>query len=723
MSSRALVAANDTGPPRVRVFTLATAPQNLRAPFILGSANQSVGFINCSVKMFQGDDCGDPTTPEAVDVFSVPVCSSQWVGSKSKSVEIGGTVFSLSHVLLGVEGSADFAEIDSQLSVADSAGPLSGAPQSLTSYRDFDPTIRRAYLEWIVGGRISTEVPGCFLLLHLYSLEQVIVRRCDRSFLGQARVELKRLMTQHAKEKQFCYQAEELVALCDWLDPTETVTPIPASAQANHRPHMPFDVRVYVGQLFKNSTRLEADAALLFVLQQPGTRLDSRSAQAFDLIYHRWVEEYPYRFADGLEICPSATISFHYDCLDEAGAVEFPSDVPDPATVELPTQFQLLFDECCGDLDQLDGLSIEQRASAIRQLKHARAPSLNPAWGVRADAPQRISTLLAGPGPVKAQLRDVLSDLFENAEAPVEKQLEVRARRWLTRELGELGVGFEPDERYGLPSSLRVESNIVLFREDPDPTEEPSDAFHLAQAALVLSALGITHYPGLRPLNVLEIEQRLLFRHRFSDRELRRLEATFLAMLALPDPRSLIAKWPRLMTRHKRVRDIEQGFGIAFYGQEGRQLERFARAISLALHGDDRRVAGFLNEVKAQMKLDEAPHEHRPTQLGGRRELQAIAFTPRYQDRTATPFPRPKSRIQGLSAGEADILIALLERARNKRELVEIATARQLQLAGALERINEWSREEFGLSVTRGRSLVRINPDLYEAIQQRVDQQ
>ena len=722
MSSLALVAANDTGPPRVRVFTLATAPQNLRAPFILGSANQSVGFINCSVKMLQGDDCGDLTTPEAVDVFSVPVCSSQWVGSKSKSVEIGGTVFSLSHVLLGVEGSADFAEIDSQLSVADSAGPVSGAPQSLTSYRDFDPTIRRAYLEWIVGGRIATEVPGCFLLLHLYSLEQVIVRRHDHSFLGQARVELKRLLAQHPKEKQFCYQAEELVTLCDWLDPTATVASIPASAQSNHRQYMTLDVRGYLGQLLKNSTLLEADAALLFVLQQPGTHLDSRAAQAFDLIYHRWVEEYPYRFADGLEICPSATISFHYDCLDEHGAVEFPSDLPDPASADLPADLQLFFDECCGDLDQLDGLSTEQRAFAIKQLKNARAPSSNPSWDVRADAFQRISTRLAGPGPVKVQLRDLLSDLFENAAAPEGKQLEKRARRWLTRELSELGIGFEPDERYGLPSQLRVESDIVLFREDADPSEEPSDAFHLAQAALVLSALGTTHYPGLRPLNVLEIEQRLLFRYRFSERELRRLEATFLAMLAAPDPRSLLARWPRLMTRHKRVRDIEQGFGIAFYDQEGRPLERFARAISLALHGDDRRVAGFLNEVKAQMKLDEAPHGHRPAQPGGRGDPEAIAFTPRYQDRSATPFPRPISRIQGLSAGEADILIALLERARNKRELVEIATARHLQLAGALERVNEWSREEFGVTVTRGQNPVRINPNLYEAIKQRVDQ-
>src|SRR2546430_12689240 len=52
-------------------------------------------------------------------------------------------------------------------------------------------------------------------------------------------------------------------------------------------------------------------------------------------------------------------------------------------------------------------------------------------------------------------------------------------------------------------------------------------------------------------------------------------------------------------------RSLDQGFGIAFYKQAASPLvARFATAISKALHDDDRRVQGLLDELKRQAEID-----------------------------------------------------------------------------------------------------------------------
>lgn len=723
MSSAVPIFQNDNGRIPSRVFELGISSHagwGSLAPVRLET--MSLGRV-ASARPIEAEHAVRCPTEAA----SHPAAVAEWVGGEPKAVQIAGQTYSLSYVFLGSVEGPQLAAIDPALPVADSSAPALDTPHSLTFYGEFAPSVRKAYLAWIDGGRTATVAPTAFLLLFLYSLEQAIVRRSDHHLSPAASAELKRLMALHAKDKYFCCCAEELVALCDWLDPANTGPVIPASAQANHRSQMPFDVRVYLGRMLRRSPQLEADPALLFLLQQPGTHLDSKTAQAFDFIFHRWVDGYSHRFAGGLTLRPTRTVTLHYDCLDEHGPVEFLSDIPDPTSIDLPPELEQFFLECCRDLEQLDGLSAEQRAALIRKLKNDRSPWAGGSWTPRSDAAQRIAAQMPGVGPVKLVLGDVLSNLFDNAEPPADRKISAQQRRWLIREFRDLGIGFEPDERYGLPSRLRAESAIVLFREEPWPSDVPSDAFHLAQASLVLSALGTSNFPKLLPLRVADIEQRLPYRHRFSDREYRRLEATFLAMQTVPDPRRFLAIWPRLMTRHRRVRDIDQGFGIAFYGQKGETLERFARAVSLALHGDDRRKQAFLDEVKFQAKLDQVPHEQPVSDAADAMEVQPTVpapprSTPRYEERSATRPLAPTSCIDGLPAGEADILVALLERPRSHQELVEIAKARQLRLGGALDRINEWSHQAFGASVTRGHNIVRISNQLFEAVQQRVRQ-
>jgi hypothetical protein len=305
---------------------------------------------------------------------------------------------------------------------------------------------------------------------------------------------------------------------------------------------------------------------------------------------------------------------------------------------------------------------------------------------------------------------EVLSDLFEDADLPPKKQVPVPGCRRMWRALGDIGIGFEPDDRYGLPARIRPDGQVALFLEEPLPFEEPSDAYHLAQAAMTLSAIGTRAFAGLQPLRADEIEPRLPYRHRYSDRELRRLEASFLVMREAGKPRELLASWPRRMKRLQRLTHIDLGFGIAFHAQHGDPLvKRFATAVSKALHNDDRRVEGFLREVKAQADID--------LELAAPNSANAI---PLVHQRVSVPAGL---QIDGLSPVLAEILQALVQGPRSRAELNDIARKGQLQLAGALEQLNEWSLERLNAHLTRGHQPVRINPELFEAAELIVRQQ
>jgi hypothetical protein len=85
-------------------------------------------------------------------------------------------------------------------------------------------------------------------------------------------------------------------------------------------------------------------------------------------------------------------------------------------------------------------------------------------------------------------------------------------------------------------------------------------------------------------------------------------------------------------------------------------------------------------------------------------------------DRPA-PVAAAKPEIDGLSPVLADILRALVQRPRSRTELNDIARRGRMQLAGALEELNEWSLARLDAHVTRGHQPVRVNPELFDAVE------
>jgi hypothetical protein len=569
--------------------------------------------------------------------------------------------------------------------------------------------MRRGYLDWLHANRPLASPTG-YWLQFLRTLEFALVWDKRIEVAHHARTELERLLSSIDHHPEARDWAGRLLKLCQWLDPAFIPDPVLASAATNYRPQMPFEVAEFIGRMLMTSPQLEAEAALTFVLQQPHTRLDPHAAQNFGFVHHMWSEAYAHRFNGGVEVETTKRLAFRYEC--GLGIFEFPSDLLDVRNVEVPSGLRDLFKECLDAIEPLREMPVALQTRT--QLTNLPKLGRQPEFSVRADGAARLHRRLAGSSFATLKVADLVTDLFEGVELHSKRMINSRLERRITTVLDEQGIGFEPDARYEMPSQLRPTASVVIFPEQPLPFEDPTDAFLLAQAAMILSGIGCRLHPSLQPLRATEIETRLPYRHRFSDREMVRLEATFLAMERAERGRALLSKWPRMMKRQKRTADIDEGFGIAFEGQEKNpDLVKLANAISVALHDDRARAPRLLAAVAARHSGIEVAAEHIEASAGSRASTTSqvpVQVRCRSADVTAT------SPIEGLSAADAAILLALQKRPRPRNELAELARARHTTLIGALNRINEWGLLRYNLSATRGGETVRINPAVADAL-------
>lgn len=638
--------------------------------------------------------------------YGVRSCSDdpRWIGSVPESICVGSQMVDLSFCYVGSTPADpdNPALIDPELEIALAIdAPLLGSGP--VAYRSLSPAQRGQYLRWIADGRRSSAVPRTFLLQFLGGLEHAIVRDERLAEIVEVRAELGRLLDMH-NDDVFARYAEQLIAACEILQPDYCPEPVYASAETNYRAEMPFKVRHFLGWMLKHAGRLEADAGLVLYLQQPGTRLDRFVAQYFRELHEQWCHQFPQAVADQL---PPASelprLSFAYEAVVGNFSRVLRSDLPEVSGMPLPQAMNELFDSIVNSLEHLRHEPVG-RITTNMPVPGIVASKATKQFTPRAGAAAHLEVIVPDAVPRSILVSDLLEILVDEPAIRPGKLLERTRAKQVTKILAELGFGLEPDSDFLLPNSLRPASRVALFRTEKLPNDEPTDAYLLVQAAVLLSALAQRWFPSLSPFDLGGVEQRLPYRHRFTDRELRRLEATGLAIAHLEKPRIFLGRWITLLARDRRLdRDLVGGFGLAFRGQRrNSELARHARAVSLAREG--------LIDVEALLaaaSATEIPPANLHVSLEQRVQRmvsgvgatnEAIAAHASAETSVASgdhPLP-PALGLQGLESRHAELLLALSDRARTREEFVEIARTRRLTLVGAVDRINEWAVLAFG---------------------------
>ena len=631
---------------------------------------------------------------------------ARWFGAERTSFALGGETFHLTFCYVGQSASdpANPTVVDPELEIGEPGDLPRPRRKQFAAYEEFSPAERRAYLEWVSAGRQAADVPRSFLLQFVSTLEHAFLRDGTSADVAAARSELHRLAELHSKDAVFGARARQLITALELVDPSFVPAPIYASAEANYRAEMPFNIRQFLGWMLKCSGRLEGEAALLLCLQQAHTRLEPAVAQFFRELHALWCHRFPQIVgirAEDISSLPRLKLTYE----PVAGGFEFSweSDLPDVAALPLPASFTELFDACVHCILQLRDVPVGRLLSNVPVLDGALRPATQLLFQPRPGVGAELEAIVPGVEPQTVQVAELLSVLFDAGPLNRTRQVPKKLMDQVSRTLDELGFGFEPDSRFGMPKGLRPDARVALFRTEKVPHEEPTDAYLLAQAAVVVSTLGQIWFPGLEPLRLELVEERLPYRHRYTDRECRRLAATAVAVAHTAEPRKFLERWARILARDKRIGDLVRGFGLAFRGQRrNSQLPKLARALSLAspipLEVDE-----LLEMASAKALCAEQVHTSLDARVRSLQQAAAPAAATLAQSGETEPdVTRPNpALLEGLDASLAELLLALFDRPRTRAEFEELVRTRRVSTASSVDQINEWALMRIGTAAIR----------------------
>ena len=638
--------------------------------------------------------------PVSRSISHAPAIPARWAGAAGERLRFGEDSFVLSFCYIGPSETDDAnpTVIDPRCQARDVGVPTKSRPKGLRLYRDWTWDEQLGYLRWVGSGRQAAEVPREYLLQVVCSLEHAIVRDALRDDLVHVREELARLLQLHRADITFADAARRLISATEFLDPAFIPSTVYATASAaNHAPEIPFSTKHFLGWMLQHSNRLESDAALLYYLQQPGTRLSLHEAQCFRELHGLWCHLYPHEISADFAASQSAPpLRLDYQPLVGNFAGHWSSPYPDVAALVLPESYHELFNRCSESVAHLKDVPVGRLLANVPLHLGSDGHLSDALPERRLDAAARLQDLLNGLATANVMVDQLVSAVFEEVDLQPHKLLPAKLQRLLANILDEEGFAFQPDARLSLPSTLRPDGQVVLYASESLPNDGPNDAYYLAQSAVILSSLSQQWYPGLDGLQLEELEQRLPYWHRYSDRELRRLEATREAITLLPNHRAYLLRWVKILLREKRLKDLVFGFGIAFKGQRRNMwLAKFARSVSLAAEAliDEHELLASASDCPSSSV---APHQDLEARASGLLGTATAQRTEYANADAVSPYRTGSILLEGPETRHVQILLALNDRSRSYAELAELVKARGLSMAATLECINEWAILEFG---------------------------
>ena len=369
-----------------------------------------------------------------------------------------------------------------------------GSVNKNPSYRMADPRGRAAYLKWLARGRSDKSVPIGYVLLFFYGLERRLFADLGADLhlpeVTTILAEIERLLGIHHKERSFARSASQLLDFIEGVRSVDTdVQPSPW-VDGRVKIGVPAAVRISIGKCVSKGSPIPAGWALHYLRHHPERRLrtpSERVAAEFDELFGI---RYRARFGDGLQIPkPARRIRLSYRATSpgfDGGVFITLKGIPDVALEPaLITELNELAEQCDDDLDAYSRYVGRYPDQVGTPVAHGLLPDV---------------LIAESGGPIHDDLRVWTSEVLAGDRRSVILLDELVERWWpgraqkltkteavaLASTLAKIGVGIEPDVRFGSPIPGR-RTQAVLF---PLPEGAPTKATPLYDAALSLVYLG-----------------------------------------------------------------------------------------------------------------------------------------------------------------------------------------------------------------------------------------
>lgn len=643
------------------------------------------------------------------------------------------------------------------------------------SYHEIGPRARAGYLAWLAGGRSDESAHIGYVLLFLYGLERRLLvdigQDPDHPDIPALTAELMRLIIIYGADQSFLRSAGNLLALIDALICAHgDIEPVPWDLDRLATDN-PVAVLIGIGKQVGKGSRIPAEWALSYLGHHPETRLRTAAERCPDEFGDLFLARYRARFRGGIKARrPARSLRLRYQAASHGfeGMMVFPSLPDSPGLAE---GFEL------GDGGEVsitfDSIpDVTTTPSLIRELwkladectdelaAYSRFIGRNPDAARTAGAVSLLPNVLLAShgGPIIDDLRGWTSEILDGKPAavvPLDElvqrlspghtyKLTKRDARFLASLLGKIGVGVEPDVRFGA-ATPKPGTSAVLFPLPPGAADRPSPAYAGAMPLVHLAAVVAGADGNISPDQRRFVVDHLEEVHGLDTAERRRvwshLEFLTTGRLGMYGVKHKVEMFP------ERSRADVGGFLVALATADGAvspaevtALEKMFGYLGLDeadlyrhLHALEIGEPGPVAVVAAQPATRQAVPEAgavtapRPSVVLDRAKVQArLAETARVsallddifvEEETspktapAPPRPEPEYRIDGLDTQHSQLLARLVSRPEwGRRSAEEMADSFGLPfLDGALDVINEAAMEACGEPVVEGHDPVLLN--------------
>lgn len=689
---------------------------------------------------------------------------AKWV-LPGEAVEIGGIKVTSGMIYVGgalptKHGSVENCLIDPslRLSPRESDKPGSSMPY-WPSYTDIQPKARRAYIEWLAGGRNDPAIGMGYVFLFFYGLERRYLVDGAKAEAPEISAEVQRLLGIYGDNNSFRGYAKRFLDVVAILENPENDRP-ELSSDLRNGYEMPMSVRLYLGRRLAERVPFDAHDALLWVLSVPDTYLRTAATRCFDEFVSLWRIKFAERHAGGLKVrAPRTPLKLEYRAASgsfdaNVAVLHGNGSIPDIAAITAPLDgLRDLVNACTEALDpysRLLGRKPDARGSVEAALLLPKELAESQGTSPLRSVVDKLEPLFAGR-PIAPVMTSKLLDILDMPLAPGIK-LSTSSCNHVGALLDRLDIAFEPDRRYG-SGNLTQDGRAILFKAAGGAAvdaERPT--YGSARTLIEITALAAASDGDVAASEYEAVKAELRALPDLSTTERMRLLAyAGLVLKDAPRQQTVMNKLAKLPEKTRK--QVAQSAIAAVLADghaspgEVRFLEKLYKALGYskddvyaALHRGsviiDEPVVVSL-EVPATgtpipkkptvadesvVRIDEARLQRLRQETSAVSALLAGIFVeeeaPSPSSAHSAAAAPPKASFKGLDGAHGDLLLAVIEAGSIDRAAFE-ERARTLRLLpeGAIETINEWGFETFDEPILEGEDPISIPDHLRTELQ------
>lgn len=710
--------------PRSAGAARSTSPEERFSTIIIGSGDQEYGI------------------PQPIQDAGGKV---RWI-PPGESVEVAGMslpsgMLYVGSGLRGGYGQAEPALINPALKVTQNNVDLGlRLTNYWPSYSECTPDARRAYLQWLVGGRRAPDANIGYVFLFFYGLERrilvdAVANATAKGDISAVKQEVRRLLAIYSDNGSFRHYASQFLAYveAESVEPAIYKRPPPAAVGSYE---LPMSLRIGLGQAAVDQQTIPASWALAWALADPNITRRTAVGRCPELFEALFKAKYAEEHGDGLRLPVNRTklkLAYHPASASLRGR-EFTrslGDLPDVSALSAPVKKLQELVNACTDL--LDPYSRFIGRNPDKKDALESVLLLPPAhW------PSSLRTEL---NDIKAQVRDGMLIMSFGELTGRLKSAGTLSRDkvlGLARALEFLHLGMEPDVLGGqkLP---KAEDSVALFVADPaDGAARSTPPYQAAAVTLDLAcsvalADGEASGPELIHLTrQIESWTHLSVAHR------KRLKAHL--RLRIKQPTALAGLKKKLEPLAAEARRTIAKFLAHLAEADGNVSPdevKFLERVYKTLQVDTKLVYSDLHSAGAPITTAvSAPHKAAPVtgfaldpariaQLQKETEEVTTLLASVFAEETVEPQtsaaeeeePALQASVLGLDPGYIAFLRMLISRPTwTRQELNDVAADMELMLDGALEHINEAALDNFNAPLVEGDDPVEINQEVLEKL-------